>query len=236
MTEENCNSTTITELDTYLNAFSDETQMKAAFNQVLDMRKFEIDLYWKRTTFFWTILGAILAGYFLVLSRIATNGSVSYKIIFSLGCLGLIFTVGWYFVNRGSKYWQVNWEKHLNILEDKIMGPLYKTTINKEYYFKRFWSLSAPYPFSVSKLNQVLNLILIAFWLILLLDFSLSNLHFSLSPDYIFSFYSIMGFFTFLSIVALYSLGHTSIDFKLYKYTYNKRRSTAINFEKRGID
>ncbi|WP_442906362.1 RipA family octameric membrane protein [Halomonas sp. MES3-P3E] len=32
----------------------------------------------------------------------------------------------WFCANRGSKFWQKNWEKHVGQLEDKVTGPLYK--------------------------------------------------------------------------------------------------------------
>jgi len=46
----------------------DERMLKAekALNLALDIRKFEIELYWKRATYFWTFIGAALAGYALV--------------------------------------------------------------------------------------------------------------------------------------------------------------------------
>lgn len=34
-----------------------------ALNQALDIRKFEIELYWKRATYFWTFIGATMAGF-----------------------------------------------------------------------------------------------------------------------------------------------------------------------------
>lgn len=64
-------------------------------------------------------------------------------------------------VARGSKVWQENWEMHIGYLEEVIHGPLFKT-------FKipntNFWSLDKEYPFSVSKVNQVLSLFTCIFW------------------------------------------------------------------------
>ena len=37
-----------------------------ALKYALEIRKFEIDLYWKRATYFWTFIAAALAGYFLI--------------------------------------------------------------------------------------------------------------------------------------------------------------------------
>ena len=34
-----------------------------ALKQALDIRKFEIDLYWRRANYFWTFIGAAFVGY-----------------------------------------------------------------------------------------------------------------------------------------------------------------------------
>ena len=60
-------------------------------------------------------------------------------ILLILISLGLIFSVAWILVISGSKHWQENWGKHLDILEDYIAGPLYKTI----YYSKLFYSVSS---------------------------------------------------------------------------------------------
>ena len=45
----------------------DREKLKAALDQALDIRKFEIELYWKRTAYFWTLITAAFAGYFVIL-------------------------------------------------------------------------------------------------------------------------------------------------------------------------
>lgn len=42
-----------------------QRQVKA-LEQAHDIRKFEIDLYWKRAAYFWTFIAATFAGYFLL--------------------------------------------------------------------------------------------------------------------------------------------------------------------------
>jgi hypothetical protein len=84
---------------------------------------------------------------------------------YAINCLGLVFSVAWYFVNRGSKFWQLNWEKHSDMLEDKIVGPLFKTTIDSRLH--SLGNLVGPFPFSVTKINHIINLYTIAIWLFL---------------------------------------------------------------------
>ena len=52
--------TTIEDRETYISLFDNyDGNKQEVFKQILDIRKFEIELYWKRTSFFWTIIGAI---------------------------------------------------------------------------------------------------------------------------------------------------------------------------------
>ena len=96
---------------------------KSAHELALDIRKFEIELYWKRTTYFWTIIAATFAGYF----ALSTAKNINNGLVFMVSCIGLMLSLGWYLVNRGSNYWQENWELHVDSLENDITGPLFKT-------------------------------------------------------------------------------------------------------------
>jgi hypothetical protein len=146
--------------DEYLKAFPIE-KVKCAHALALDIRKFEIDLYWKRAVYFWAFIAAAFAGYFTVQKSASHD-----QIPFVVACLGFLFSVAWYFVNRGSKAWQQNWELHVDLLEDGMVGPLYKTILqNKEKY--HFVNLVGAYWFSPSKLNQLLSLFIVVIWSIL---------------------------------------------------------------------
>ena len=87
-------------------------------------------------------------------------------IAFMIGCSGFLFSLAWYFVNRGSKYWQGNWELHVDLLEDDYSGPIYKTAVQQSKC--NFCDFDGPYPFSVSKINQLLSLFVTLVWLLLL--------------------------------------------------------------------
>lgn len=157
----------------------DERTLKAekALNLALDIRKFEIELYWKRATYFWTFIGAALAGYALVYKT--SGGDNSWlRLIFS--SLGLLFSVAWYLVNRGSKFWQDNWERHVDLLEDQVVGPLYKTIAQGVGNNN---PLTASGQYSVSKINQILSVFVSLFWMLLIFK-SLWPISYSLEPDY----------------------------------------------------
>ncbi len=146
----------------------DRKKLKAAFKQVADIRKFEIELYWKRATYFWTLIAVAFAGYFAVLS----SNSLENKYFFSfvVSSIGLVFTFAWYLANRGSKYWQENWENHLALLEDNITGPLYKTLLQRpELNSLSEKYVTGPLGVSVSKINQWLSFFVFFIWLVLVI-------------------------------------------------------------------
>ncbi len=142
---------------------------RKALEYALDIRKFEIELYWKRTNYFWVLIAAAFAGYFVI----ADKNEEFLSLVIS--CLGFVISLGWYLVNRGSKYWQENWERHVDSLEDNYIGPLYKTVIDKgSFSFFKFWS---GYPYSVSKINQLISLFVTIIWFGLIIK-SLPNEYF----------------------------------------------------------
>lgn len=49
---------------------------------------------------------------------------------FVITCVGLLFSVAW-FVNRGSKCWQENWENHVDVLANRIAGPIYEAVLRR---------------------------------------------------------------------------------------------------------
>jgi surface polysaccharide O-acyltransferase-like enzyme len=89
--------------DEYKKEFDGESKKEKALEYALDIRKFEIELYWKRATYFWTFIAAALAGY-AVIQRISDEHSKG-ELSLLLVCLGVIFSLAWYLVNRGSKFW-----------------------------------------------------------------------------------------------------------------------------------
>lgn len=143
-----------------------EKKLEAALEHALDIRKFEIELYWKRAAYFWTLIAAAFAGYFVILS--AQHLDDKKFLAFVVACVGFLFTFAWFQVNRGSKQWQENWENHVDMLEDAVTGPLYKTTLGRpsgDDFFETH--VTGPGNISVSKTNQIVNLFTLCIWLAL---------------------------------------------------------------------
>lgn len=183
-----------------------------ALKQALDIRKFEIELYWKRTAYFWSLLAAAFAGYFALANQ-------HQKVLsLTVACIGLILSFSWYLVNRGSKYWQTNWERHVDCLEDEEIGPLYKTILStNEFSVFRFWS---GYPFSVSRVNQLVSFFMVVIWLALLVK----SFPERLLPEtfYVDGHWWLVGF-TFAYMVILVALGIGHSEEKPRKVGFSKK-------------
>ena len=153
----------------------------AALARAHDIRKFEIDLYWKRATYFWTLLAAVFAGFFLIQSSEGSatdNKQQDFSVL--LAHLGFLLSWGWVCVNKGSKFWQESWESVVDQIEDKVTGPLYKFEPPEKVTKGRVrrWLVGSS-KFSVSKINLLVSFYVTLVWLGLIL-YSLQPMGFSL--------------------------------------------------------
>jgi len=189
-----------------------------ALKYALDIRKLEIEMYWKRTAYFWTLNAAAFAGYF------ATQSSakcIDYYVASLISCIGLVISFGWHIANRGAKYWQENWELHVDLLEDEIMGPLYKTTPSTKR-FAAFHPISA-FPFSVSKVNQILSLFITIVWM----GLAMLNIPYVYLSLYAWKYSPwILIALTVLTLIALFTFARTNreknIKIELFTREYDK--------------
>jgi hypothetical protein len=152
-------------VETYLKSFPVRGDVRLrALERAHEIRAFEIDLYWKRAGYFWAILAIAFAGYF-------AGSKYSSKFANAIiSDLGLVISLCWYLVNRGGAAWQQNWEFHIDLLEDELTGPLYKTRFNRQEY--SFLDISGPYPFSPAQCNALVSLFVALSWMGL---FTVSN-------------------------------------------------------------
>lgn len=180
--------------------------LNEAYKQTLDTRKFEIELYWKRATFMWPVNGALLVllGVFAKLFYDAsldkrTEYLLATSVISLLGYLVSIISSG---MSQSGKYWQENWEYHLDMLEPFFCGHLFKTHISRR-----------PKPYSISRLQDTVNLILLLLWIVI---FFVSISHTSLTTGEQFVI------FTLSLLLILYNLKHT--PFKNKKWNISQRK------------
>lgn len=157
----------------YLTLFPEEVREKALI-AAMDVRKFEVDLYWKRAAYFWTIIAAAFIGFGA--SQQLSDKSVRTDLSVVVSCLGTLLSFAWFCINKGSKYWQMNWEKHVEMLEDGETGPLYKINwlagVNKGNPSGPLRSVKVAVieggRFSVTRINQLVSLFMFLFWVMLL--------------------------------------------------------------------
>lgn len=140
---------------------ADVVLLAEALKCALDIRKFEIDLYWKRASYFWVLIGAALVAYVAVAAK-GEDHMAALSVVVS--CLGFVFSCAWLAVNKGSKFWQENWEKHVDMLEDMHMGPLYKIVFDNN---QDLFSLGGG-AYSVSKVNLIVSFYVVVLWFCLL--------------------------------------------------------------------
>jgi lipopolysaccharide export LptBFGC system permease protein LptF len=209
--------------DSYKSSFSDganrDTKGAAALAVALDVRKFEIELYWKRASYFWVFTGAALAAHLAALTNKDLVSRAQAMLLTS--CVGLVFAFAWYLVNRASKFWQSNWEAHVDLLEDEVNGPLYKTVLSDQ---TPWWKLHGAYQFSVSKINQLLSLYVVLVFLLLVANTVLSYYRFSYQLEVLPTFCLLLaGIATVLLVV----FGRTGADDR--KVSRRRRRTAILN-------
>lgn len=131
---------------------------KAALNRAHEVRKFEIDLYWKRATYFWLLQAAMFTAVGLTW-KVDGHGP-SPLLAVALAALGTITALAGCLTAEGSKFWQENWEFHIDMLEDEFEGRLHKTS----YVGDRGIA------WSVSGVNTRLAIFFTLFWLMIFIS------------------------------------------------------------------
>lgn len=215
---------------------SNKKKHKKALKQAYEIRKFEIELYWKRAAYFWTFIGAAFVAYGVFYK--ANLDTEKQFILVVIACVGLVFSVAWHCVNKGSKFWQENWENHVELLEDQVFGPLYKTRTQRPPDRLSKWGKKlgkcgniisadfyvAPVNFSVSKINQLVSTFMAFMWGFILLD---SVGKFDTSSDFdwikiIPIFFAAMTCWGFWKIGKSHESGHNAVT---------TVRKTSISFD-----
>lgn len=124
---------------------------RAALARAHELRKFEIENYWKRSAYFW---GFQLVS-FAALALSAKEGRFYPPIVLLVAVLGALAALTGVLTAKGSKFWQANWEAHVDFLEGAVEGRLHTTALveNKVTY-------------SVSRVNERFLEVLLAGWMI----------------------------------------------------------------------
>lgn len=146
-----------------------------------DIRKFEIDLYWRRATYFWAFLAAALVAYFTILGWKDVDSNVKREALVIVTALGVVFSCAWYLANRGSKFWQENWENHVDLLEKEAGGSIHSRILRERREGGWRERLLGSRRYSLSQINQLLSLFLFIIFVFLFFDTLSSQYTFVLS-------------------------------------------------------
>jgi hypothetical protein len=120
----------------------------------LQSRQLEIDLFWKRSLFFWGFIASAFIAFMSVYRQ-----SLALSIL--IAAFGMVCSLTWTLANRGSKRWQEHWESKVERFEDEAVGPLFKTPVPLQD--KGLWLSARKY--SVSKLAIALSDYVLLLWL-----------------------------------------------------------------------
>ena len=133
------------------------SSVSKAFDVALENRKFEIELFWRRSLFYWGFIATALIGY-----GTAKSLNSEHSVLFSL--FGLVCSFIWAAGNRGSKYWQEYWERKVSFLQYKITGNIFfDRNPSKAKSVTQF----TPRRISVSKLIIALSDFTVILWLVI---------------------------------------------------------------------
>lgn len=133
---------------------SEATQESRRFQAAFQTRQFEIDLFWKRSLFFW----GFIAGAFIGIAALKDQEPTLSLLVSGFG---MVCSLAWTLANRGSKYWQEQWETKIEAIEDLITGPLFKQ--EEDPQDKGWWLGGRRY--SVSKLTIAVSDYVFLVWL-----------------------------------------------------------------------
>jgi hypothetical protein len=121
-------------------------------------RNFEIELFWKRSLFFWGFIAAAFGGY-------AALRTIKSDLTLVIACFGAVCAFAWTLVTRGSKYWQESWEGKVDQYEKLVIGRFFAHEEPVQSH-KGVWLRARR--FSVSKISIGLSDYIFALWVALL--------------------------------------------------------------------
>ena len=155
-------------------------ERKEAYKRAHEIRQFETALFWTRGTYYWAFILAAFTAHFALLhilfsSCISSKGcrlhlecelcNLPKLYLFALLITAIFcyfFSLCWVLMNKGSKFWQENWEEHIYNLEKEFSGNLYQTILNtkKKGNFSACPLSLKAYNYSVTKITLLTSIVL----------------------------------------------------------------------------
>jgi len=168
-----------------------ESRAKAQYEFACRAREVELDLFWKRSLFFWGFIGAAFVAFATLRSNLALSVLIA--------SFGFVCSFVWTLANRGSKFWYENWERKVEKSEMDFTGPWFAVPESPKPDLR--WLRARR--FSVSKLAIALSDYVAALWFVLLL----SRLAVLLFPTGTLDRWRAIATTAFASVSILYAFG-----------------------------
>jgi hypothetical protein len=168
---------------------AEKSPTEKRFEIAVQIRNFEIELFWKRSIFFWGFISAAFFGY-------AALRKLNPELGLVVACFGMVCSFAWTLLNRGSKYWQESWETKVNNSEVDVTGVFFAQEEERQ---DKGWWLSAQ-KYSVSKLAIALSDYVFLLWFFLVAAEILRQ-YFPVCSTYIKSYG--LGVFAVFSVIYL---------------------------------
>lgn len=200
---------------------------KDALEQALRARENEIALFWKRSGFFLAFIVSAYTAYFFV-EYGSGAGHHPHMSVLLLG-LAYFLCLSWHLANKGSKFWQKNWEFHVNQLATQQIGPLFR--VYKEPHSGSQWIPLSEYDFSVSKICIFISFVmtLLSGWLFSYQLLKMLRQEFDLVKDFL-GDWRLCGIVAlcFVITVVLYVVGIFAVKCFLQGNNHEKINSAVI--------
>jgi hypothetical protein len=148
--------------------------------------------------------------------------------------LGVLFSCAFYLSNRGSKFWQENWEAHIDILEKEVECNIYKVLLMKDDENICIDYLLSSANYSVSRINTFVSLCLFVFWASLFLIEATSFIN--LDDQKLYAIFSVFCFIlTCVAICLLWCKCLSSFGRERFKDFDNKDENCIYKYHYRKI-
>ena len=143
-----------------------ELEYEIAFN----CRNKELELFWKRSNFYWLFNGAALVAY-------TSLPQDNYNLLLMISSFGVLSSTVWMLGNMGSRWWQQHWETKLDITSraynTNIFSPewwqsssKYQTSEIQNNLPKKQYEIFFTHRFSVSRITIVFSIYFFVIWLL----------------------------------------------------------------------
>ena len=144
-----------------------DDKAKLTLQYSAENRKNEIALLWSRALYFWGFSTVLITAYGAAIANHKTLAAFA-------GCFGIVSSLCWSLVNRGSRYWQSVWETKTEASEmDVLSRQIFHRRTNPYVEARWFWGARQ---YSASKLALAMSDFSVVGWTCLVLGTMVSRL------------------------------------------------------------